>query len=145
MATIFDAAQYILEQRGNTSAMKLQKLIYYAQAWALAWTEQPLFEEEFEAWRNGPVSPELYEKHKGEYKVTTSMISGDTSALTEDEKDTINRVLEHYGDKSPQWLSDLTHEEDPWKKAREEAGAVEGEVCNQVITKDVLLEYYSGL
>jgi hypothetical protein len=37
MTTIFDVAKYILQQRGEMTAMKLQKLCYYAQAWSLAW------------------------------------------------------------------------------------------------------------
>lgn len=35
--------------------MKLQKLVFYAHAWWLAHTGQPLIEEEFEAWPWGPV------------------------------------------------------------------------------------------
>lgn len=145
MPTIFDVARYILEKRGDTSAMKLQKLVYYAQAWSLAWTEEPLFEDDFQAWRNGPVSPQLYAAHKGEYKVSAASIAGHPSNLTADQKDTINKVLDYYGDKSPQWLSDLTHAEGPWQEARQEAGVCEGESCEKTISKATLLEYYSGL
>lgn len=145
MSTIFDVAQYILEQRGDTSAMKLQKLAYYAQAWSLTWTEKPLFEEDFQAWRNGPVSPELYAQHRGEYVVSADMLPGSAAALTPDQQDTVNKVLEYYGGRSPQWLSDLTHAEDPWQDARRRAGACEGEQCQEPITKAALLEYYSGL
>src|SRR6185437_13978778 len=35
---------------------------------------------------------------------------GKPDNLTADEKDTIDRVLAFYGDKSPQWLIDLTHQ-----------------------------------
>ena len=55
MANVFDVAKYILQRTGKISTWKLQKLCYYSQAWTLAWTGKPLFEEEFEAWRNGPV------------------------------------------------------------------------------------------
>jgi uncharacterized phage-associated protein len=43
--------------------MKLQKLVYYAQAWALVWDDEPIFDEEIEAWANGPVVRGLYEAH----------------------------------------------------------------------------------
>ena len=66
MATVFDVAKYILEQLGPLSTMKLQKLCYYAQAWSLAWDEEPLFPHEFEAWVNGPVCRELFIAIKGE-------------------------------------------------------------------------------
>jgi uncharacterized phage-associated protein len=62
---VFDVAAYILHALGETTAMKLQKLCCYAQAWSLAWDNVPLFPEEFEAWANGPVCRELYNKHSG--------------------------------------------------------------------------------
>ena len=60
MAKVKDVAQYILEKQGDMTTIKLQKLVYYCQAWALVWTEAPLFEEKIEAWANGPVTPELF-------------------------------------------------------------------------------------
>ena len=70
MANIFNVARYILSHKGKMSTWKLQKLCFYSQAWALAWTEKPLFEEDFEAWTNGPVSPTLFDAHRGRFSVT---------------------------------------------------------------------------
>jgi len=50
MATAHDVAAYILDKCGSMSAMKLQKLVYYSQAWHLVWDDAPLFEERVEAW-----------------------------------------------------------------------------------------------
>lgn len=55
MATVFDVAQYILERLGQTTAIKLEKLVYYAQAWHLVWEDTPLFASRIEAWANGSV------------------------------------------------------------------------------------------
>ena len=44
--------------------LKLQKLVYYAQAWYLALTDEPLFDGEFEAWVHGPVNYHLYKKYQ---------------------------------------------------------------------------------
>ena len=41
MANVFDTAKYILEQKGDMSTMKLQKLCYYSQAWGLVWDDEP--------------------------------------------------------------------------------------------------------
>lgn len=60
MANVRDVADYILAQRGPMSAMKLQKLVYYSQAWHLTWAEEPIFDARIEAWANGPVVPLLY-------------------------------------------------------------------------------------
>ena len=43
MANVFDVAQYILKKSGTLTTMKLQKLLYYSQAWSLAWDGVPLF------------------------------------------------------------------------------------------------------
>ena len=62
-------AEYILEREGAISTMKLQKLLYFAQGWSLAITNEPLFEDDFEAWSSGPVLPALVALHRGEYTV----------------------------------------------------------------------------
>jgi uncharacterized phage-associated protein len=69
MADVFDVAEYILQKQGSMTAWKLQKLVYYSQAWALVWDQKPLFPERIEAWANGPVSPDLYQKHRGQFIV----------------------------------------------------------------------------
>ncbi len=145
MPSILDAAKYILEKQGSLSALKLQKLTYYTHAWCLAWTDEALFPEEFQAWRNGPVNPDLYQRYRDEYPVTSTMVPGDSATLSEDQQDTIDHVLKAYGDKSPQWLSDLTHAEDPWRNACDRAHPQAGEHCDEVIAKTEMLEYYASL
>ena len=55
MASVYDVAAFILGRLGQVGAMKLQKLVYYSQAWSLVWDDQPLFSETIEAWDKGPV------------------------------------------------------------------------------------------
>lgn len=143
MANVFDVARYILEQKGTMSTMKLQKLCYYAQAWSLVWDDTPLFDEDFEAWANGPVCPDLFKKTKGRFSVSANDETGGENNLTDNQKDTIDKVIEYYGDHDAQWLSQLTHMESPWKNARK--GIPEGEVCNKKITKESMGFYYGGL
>lgn len=143
MANVFDVARYILEQKGSMSTMKLQKLCYYAQAWALVWDDKPLFDEDFETWANGPVCPELFFKTKGKYSVSVDDETGGEGDLDENEKDTIDQVLDYYGDHNAQWLSQLTHMEQPLNDARVNAPAGVG--CNHIITKESVAMYYGGL
>lgn len=114
MANVFDAARYILERTGPLSTMKLQKLRYYAQAWSLVWDDSPLFDEDFQAWDTGPICPELLRKTKGKYKVNADDETGAEGDLSENQKDTIDRVVDYYGGHDAQWLTRLTHMEDPW-------------------------------
>ena len=142
MVSVFDVAAYILGERGAMTTWKLQKLVYYSQAWSLAWDDDALFPEEIEAWANGPVVRELYDAHRREYRVS-DLGKGDPDALAPDQRETVDAVLEFYGGRSPQWLSDLTHMEDPWRSARK--GVPEGERGNSIIPKQDLAEYYGAL
>jgi len=141
MATVHDVAAYILSKQSPMSAMKLQKLVYYAQAWSLVWDDAPLFSERIEAWANGPVVYELYNRHRGQFAV--ARWDGNMDALTPVQQETVDSVLQFYGDKSPQWLSDLTHMERPWKSAR--GNLPDGERCDNEITLESMAEYYSSL
>jgi uncharacterized phage-associated protein len=142
VANVHDVAAYILSRRSPVTAMKLQKLVYYSQAWSLVWDEAPLFEEEIEAWANGPVVRELYERHRGMFKVY-NWEYGDPDELTRSEKETVDRVLGYYGEMSSQQLSNLTHQEKPWRAARKGLGA--DERGDRVISLASIDEYYSGL
>lgn len=144
MATIFDVAKYITERTGEVSAMKLQKLMYYAQAWNLVWEEEPLFANDFQAWANGPVLPTLYARHRGMFKVDASLFADASSAnLNKVEGENVEKVLAFYGDKTAQWLSNLTHQENPWLNARGELSA--GASSEDVIPQAAIHEYYSSL
>jgi uncharacterized phage-associated protein len=142
MPNVFDVAAYILKKHGSMTAMKLQKLVYYSQAWSLVWDDNPLFLDEIEAWANGPVVPVLYDWHRGSYNVT-NCTKGDPASLNTDQIETVDSVLEFYGDKSSQWLSDLTHSEDPWRDARK--GLLPSERGNHKITHASMAEYYSRI
>jgi uncharacterized phage-associated protein len=145
MANIFDVAKYILEQKGKMTTWKLQKLCYYSQAWALVWSDgTPLFEEDFQAWKNGPVCRELFNIHKGLFLITAEkLMVGRPENIKKDERDIIDTVLRGYGDMSSTELKGEIHTESPWIVAR--SGVSEYEHGEQVITKDSMREFYSSL
>ncbi len=139
---VFDVAAYILEKKGSMSTMKLQKLVYYSQAWSLVWDEKPLFKEPIEAWANGPVVRTLFDFHRGMFDIS-SMPLGNSRLLNQEQCETVDAVLDYYGDKSAQWLIELTHLEDPWLEARK--GLLGLERGNRVISWDSIAEYYSSI
>lgn|SRR5262249_17974199 len=144
MANMLDVAAYIVRRFDGVSHMKLHKLLYYSQAWSLVWDERKLFDERIEAWVNGPVIPALYSRLKGLYGVFPEhLTAGNPANLTEAERETVELVLNFYGNKSPQWLSDLTHAEEPWREAR--AGLAPGVRSNAEISLASMAEYYSRL
>jgi uncharacterized phage-associated protein len=148
MASVYKVAEYILSKTGSMPAMKLQKLVYYSQAWSLVWDRSPLFDEPIEAWANGPVVRNLYAAHRQEPFIDPGRFLGFGTVgvpMTESQKRTVDRVIEFYGDKPSQWLSDLTHREDPWKHARRDAGLADGERGQVKISRAAMAEYYSTL
>jgi uncharacterized phage-associated protein len=142
MANVYDVARFILKQHGELSAMKLQKLVYYSQAWNMVWADNVLFENRIEAWKDGPVCPDLWKEHANSFRVT-DIAKGNPETLNERERRSINNVLDFYGKESAQWLSDLTHSEDPWLDARRHSAP--GERSNAEITPASMMRYYSSL
>ena len=100
-------AAWIQSRDAAVSGMKLQKILYYAQAWHLVWDGAPLFPERLEAWAQGPVSPHVF----GALRHEAQPLPGEAVA-------TLEAVLHAYGDRSGTWLSELTHREAPWRMAR---------------------------
>lgn len=121
MANARDVAAYIMAT-GRTDRWGVQKLSYYAQAWHLVWEGRPLYSEQIEAWPNGPVVRDVWVAQQYEAKTARDMPGGDPSALSEEERASIDAILAHYGDKAGKDLVDLTHAEGPWIEARDGLG-----------------------
>lgn len=144
MVSVLDVAAYILEKSGPMSAMKLQKLVYYAQAWSLVWDEAPLFPEKFQAWANGPVCPKLYQAHRKSFMLAkTAKLGGHAARVTGAAKETVDAIIKAYGSKSAHYLSELTHAERPWREAR--GTTAPGEPSKAEITHVAMAEFYDGL
>jgi uncharacterized phage-associated protein len=141
---VLDVARYILEQTGPITAWKLQKLVYYSQAWSLVWDERVLFEDDFEAWANGPVVRALFNVHKGRLNVDAPMFHrGDSVDLDDTARETIDIVLRDYGKFSGRELSEITHSERPWREARK--GIPPGDPSENIIDRDTMIDFYLGL
>ena len=139
--SIVDVAAYILERTDTVTTMKLQKLAFYSQAQHLSQYRTPLFPEDFQAWRGGPVAPELYALHRGKFLIRPGELSsGDSSALTDAERRLIDGVCSGLGGMTGAELSERTHREDPWMHARE--GLRPSAPSDAVITQEAMRRYY---
>lgn len=121
MANAHDVAAYIArncKDEGELDAIKLQKLVYYSQAWHLVAHDRPLFPEAIRAFKHGPVVGVLWHDHRGQRTVTAqnfvAKASGELSTL---EAEVIDAVLGAYGSLSAWELVELTHRERPWVHA----------------------------
>lgn len=126
----------------SITPLKLQKLVYYAQAWSLALLSRPLFDEDFQAWAHGPVVESVYQEYR---KCGWNAIppSGEQVELDEETTSHVQSILDVYGDYSAKHLEAMTHCEKPWIEAR---GALAPEArSTNVIRKDRMADFYKSL
>jgi len=142
VATVQDVVERLRELVPGVSGKKLQKLLYYAQAWSLVWDGQSLFPEEFEAWVEGPVVRSVYADERYGANSYKPGPEGNAAALSPAQNETIESVAAFYGARSADWLSRLTHREAPWRTAR--AGLPATEKSQNQISKVEMAAFYSS-
>lgn len=136
-----DVVERLRELFPGVSGKKLQKLLYYAQAWSLVWDGQSLFPDDFEAWREGPVVRSVYADERYGANSRPQRI-GDPNALTHSQRETIDAVAALYGSKPADWLSRLSHREAPWRTAR--AGLAPTEKSQNKVSRVEMAAFYSS-
>ena len=99
--------------------MKVQKLLYYAQSLHLALYDEPLFNDDIQAWRYGPVCPPAY-RFYSDFEAKQLPIPNQEFllAIPDDRKKLLEEIWGYFGGYHAYRLSDMTHLEFPWKKAR---------------------------
>lgn len=145
MRSAFDIVPYILRSTakssvGSVTPLKLQKLLYYAQAWSLVFRGEALFYENIEAWVHGPVVPSIYQRYK-QYSYNVLPEQNSINELKADEVEVLDIVLMNYGKKSAKFLEELSHLEYPWLKARE--GFCTNQSSNRKILIRDMMNYYT--
>ena len=120
--------------------LKLQKLVYYADAWFLANFDRSLIPEDFQAWAHGPAIPELYAKYR---HLGWDAIPAEAGSMPPEEViPFIERVFEEYSQYSAKKLEKMTHEELPWLEAR--TGIAPEAASTKNISKLSMRNFYAG-
>ena len=143
-----DLAEYILMKHGPMSHLKLQKLLFYCDAYHLAYFDVELVPDKFEAWMHGPVCRKVFQKMKG-----ISILYGDMTfdkdpvktekkfmELTTDQRDLVTDVLNMLAGWSNFELENATHSEAPWQNARK--GCAPADKCTKPISKEETKIFY---
>ena len=143
MVKVQDIADYFIWLANYTgsfiSNLKLQKLVYYAQAWYLAIHDKPLFDEDFEAWIHGPVIPELYKEYCG-FKWKPILKEVEEPKFSEEIRKFLDEVTDVYFGLDAYELEQMTRSEAPWIEAR---GYLPTDAsCNEIISKESMREYF---
>lgn len=129
------------------SNLRLHKLLYYAQAWSMVLRERDLFEEDFQAWRHGPVIPAVYQRLKsaaadGSVVIPEHWLDEVPDPLP-DEADFVRAVWDSYKSYSAIGLANKTHEEAPWKNVWGSRPA--SDLGSDVIPVGAIEEYFTVL
>lgn len=138
--TVADIIIDVARARGETiTNLKLQKLLYYAQAWHLVFVQDPLFPEAIEAWVHGPVVPAVFRRFR-EYRwspITEALTPSDLPAV----RSHVDATYDAYGRFSATDLERLTHQESPWVSAR--AGLEPDIASHSVISHSSMRGFYA--
>jgi uncharacterized phage-associated protein len=114
-------ADYLLYLDQATDApdvcpIKLQKLLYYAQAQWLAATGQRMFAAPIEAWKHGPVVNRVYAKHAASSEpIVVKRQIKEAPALPVDVCAFLDQIWDQYGQFATWKLVAMTHDERPWR------------------------------
>lgn len=119
------------------SNLKLQKIMYFAQAAFIVLNDSLLFKEDIEAWEYGPVVPVIYKKYKSNGNKPIQA----KSLPTIKDKDVI-QFLENtwkiFGKYSAGQLVEITHQHKPWTEAY-------ANKSNNKISPATLKSYYKNI
>lgn len=112
---------FLLARQGShLSTSALHKMAYFAQGWHLAWTGEPLFDEEIRTRKGGPFIPAMFSLQK-DGCVETSWPAGNPAALTADQTRTVEAVFVHYGHLSGINLAEFANRQAPCRLAMQRA------------------------
>jgi len=141
-----EIADYFLnfchEHRDVLTNLRLQKLVYYAQAWYLALHGKPLFADRIEAWVHGPVVPSLYQRFK-QYGWSPITENPKAPSLDKSVANHLDEVFSEFGKFSAWDLERMTHQEEPWLNAR--TGLAIDEEGHNIISPDAMWSFYRKL
>lgn len=149
---INDVADYIIlqataeETHPSLTNLKLQKLLYYVQAWSYGIHQRPFFSEneQFQAWIHGPVNRTIYDRFEPTKllysELTMSDRRQDAKDLDDEGKEFVDFILENYMKFTGVQLEAMTHREDPWIQARE--GIAPTARCEKIISPDAMVKFY---
>jgi uncharacterized phage-associated protein len=115
--------------------LKLQKMLYFAQAAYLSLNNQKLFNEDIEAWQYGPVIPSIYHKYKEHRNQPIPNIDEEIT-IDDDLNIFLDGIWELFDKYSAIELMNITHKHKPWNDAYSSR--------SKVIRPEILRDYYKG-
>lgn len=126
-------------EEGDVSNLKLQKLLYYAQGEYLVESDDPLFDEDIQAWSHGPVVPVVYHAYKDAGAGVLELPEDDPwswDRIDEDTTQFLIDVWERFGSLAAWRLREMTHRNGPWREF------FDADLSHVVIPRDAIKSYF---
>lgn len=126
--------------------LRLQKLVYYAQAWHLALYDKPLFDAPIEARERGSIQPDLWERFKeAEWRPVncTPYFDGEKPDLPIETKEHLDEVMDVFLGYSSVNLETMIQNETPWKNAW--SGTEKDQDRVGIISHEDMREFYGSV
>lgn len=130
---VLDVSQYVIkysnERDYGISNLKLQKILYFIQAYFLIEKNEPCFDNKIEAWGFGPVIPDAYDKYRqyansdiptedyfviDENNIWNSKRVKYQDIIADADKKLINKVVNKFANCSLSYCTALTQNQSPW-------------------------------
>ena len=139
MYNVLDVSRFVINycngKKYLISNLRLQKLLYFIQAYFLKNGEEPCFSENIEAWNFGPVVPCVYYEYKKygnsnipevqnfmtvvqqDGKIRIVKMKFNDSVIDEKDRVVIQSIIDSLSRYSTTDLVNVTHNQSPWKDA----------------------------
>lgn len=151
MYDVLDIARFVInycnDREYDISNLRLQKLLYFIQAYYLGLkNKMPLFKEDFEAWDFGPVIPCVYQEYKAfggsnipkinRFFKGVKLVKYDKNIISKANKNNIAHVIDLFRNVSTSKLVSITHGQEPWINAYNS--------LDKTIYKEDIKKYFSA-
>lgn len=140
---VAEQIRWLRDQAGiPTTPMQILKLVYIAHGWMLGIVGDPLIRQDVEAWKYGPVVPEVYHRYKPFGGFPIVMSTREQDELPPDQLALVAAVERVYRRFNGLQLSTMTHQPgSPWHITVQKYG----KDANAVIRNELIRRHYRSL
>lgn len=121
----FEVAEYIIERCNQKhkpiSNLKLQIILYFAQAQFLVEYGTPCFNNVMQAWDHGPVVPDVYHKYRGYGNTNIPSFGNKKFDFKQNEQRTLDTTIDSACEYAASQLVEITRNQSPWIDAYKKA------------------------
>lgn len=142
--------KYLLIRCDDFAPSTLHKLLYYIQSFYYVFTDNFIFEEDCEAFADGPIYRSVLERYEvfGYKDANLDILANNKLRLDNLERNVIESVIKFFGCYSEKMLRQMSQNEAPWILTRTNVinkNDFEDNDYRAIIDKNLISEYFKGI